>query len=118
MKKKRKPSYFKILDGMNCCYGSDDRNCSECPYDKYNDRDFYGQGTSFCMEKLNADAKKWTESMTMFTTCENCVCWRKNIDENGLIDLPRFHDEWGLCTVWNTIMGHDEFCSRGAMEDL
>ena len=117
MAKKRKPAYLKILEGMNCCYGRDERNCSDCPYDKYNERDFYGQGTSYCMEKLNSDAKKWTESMTMFTNCGECVCWSKNIDENGNWDPIGLKDTQGRCSVWNTVMMEDEFCSRGAMKD-
>ena len=115
-KKHKQPSYLKILQGMNCCYGSNDRNCADCPFDKYNERDFYGQGTSFCMEKLNEEAKKWTESMTMFTQCADCVCWRKDIDEDGL-----YREDWegkfGYCSIWNTSMGFDEFCSRGAGRD-
>ena len=114
---KRKPAYFKIIEGMNACYGSEERDCSKCQYDRYNDRDFYGQGTSYCMEKLNEAAKKWTESMTMFTQCRDCVCWRKNIDEDGNYDQVRFRDEWGLCSVWNTTMAHDEFCSRGGARE-
>ena len=116
MAKKRKPAYVKILEGMNCCYGSDDRNCADCPYDKYNERDFYGQGTSFCMEKLNKDAMKWTESMTMFTNCADCVCWRKDIDEDGLY-RGDWDGKYGYCSIWNTTMGHDEFCSRGAVKE-
>ena len=114
MAKKKKPAWLKIIEGMNCCYGSSERNCADCPYDHYNDRDFYGQGTSLCMEKLNEAAKKWTESMTMFTNCGNCICWRKNIGEDGNWDEVRFKGEWGLCTTWNTVMGEDEYCSRGA----
>lgn len=114
MAKKRKPAYLKILEGMNACYGGE-RDCSRCPYDKYNERDFYDMGTSYCMEKLNEDAKKWVESMSMFTNCENCVCWRKNVDEESNV-----HEEWegkfGLCSIWSTTMGYDEFCSRGAMK--
>lgn len=114
MAKKRKPAYFKILDGMNHCYGTSDRDCSDCPYDRYNERDFYGMGTSYCMVKLNEDAKKWTESMTMFCKCEDCVCWKKNYDEDGQYDQARYEDKYGFCTFWNTVMGFDEFCSRGA----
>ena len=117
MARKRKPAYLKILEGMNCCYGSDERKCSDCPYDRYNERDFYGQGTSYCMEKLNSDAKKWTESMTMFTTCGECVCWSKNINEEGLYDIENLHDDYGYCSIWTTTMHADEFCSRGAMKD-
>ena len=116
MAKRKQPAYLKILQGMNCCYGSDERNCADCPYDRYNERDFYGQGTSFCMEKLNKDARKWTESMTMFTTCGDCVCWRRNIDEDGMLKLE-WEGKYGHCNVWNTTMGNDEFCSRGAMND-
>ena len=115
--KKRKPKYIRILEGMNCCYGgSDERKCSDCPYDKYNDRDFFGQGTSYCMERLNKDAKDWTENMTMFTNCGDCCCWHKDWDEEG-----KYHAEWeekqGCCSVWNTVMHKDEFCSRGAYND-
>jgi hypothetical protein len=117
---KRKPKYLKILEGMNCCYGcsSDDRNCGNCPYDKYNDRDFYGQGTSFCMEKLNEDAKKWTETMTMFCNCRDCCCWHKELDENEnwrFVDDDKVSD--GFCSVWKVMTYHTEYCSRGAMKD-
>ena len=112
---KRKPAYLKILQGMNACYGSEDRDCSNCPYDRYNDRDFYGQGSALCMEKLNEAAKKWTESMSMFTHCGDCCCWSKNIDENGNWDPIALKDSFGRCSVWNTVMGDDEYCSRGAI---
>lgn len=116
MARKRKPAYLKILEGMNCCYGSDERNCSDCPYDKYNERDFYGQGTSYCMEKLNSDAKKWTESMTMFTTCGECVCWHPELDADESWRMREGQTD-GLCSVWKVMMMQDEFCSRGAMKD-
>ena len=36
--RKRKPKYLKILEGMNACYGGTDaRDCSNCPYEKYNE---------------------------------------------------------------------------------
>ena len=117
MAKKRKPAYFKVLDGMNCCYGSEERHCGDCPFDRYNDRDFYGQGTALCMEKLNEAAKKWTESLTMFTTCGECICFHRNQDENG---EWRYTDEDttdGLCSVWQVMMMETEFCSRGAPKD-
>lgn len=116
MKKKKKSAYVKILQGMNCCYGSDDRRCSDCPYDRYNERDFYGMGTSYCMEKLNSDAKKWTESMTMFTTCQDCVCWWKDHDENEALRYD-WEGKWGRCSQWGVVTGHDEYCSRGAVKD-
>ena len=116
MAKKRKPSYLKILEGMSCCYGSSDRNCAECPYDKYNDRDFYGQGTSYCMEKLNADAKKWTESMEMFCFCKDCINWHKDLDEYG---EWRFGEKFtdGYCSNWQTMTLETEYCSRGGMKE-
>ncbi len=116
-KRKRTPAYLKIIQGMNACYGMEDRDCVNCPYDRYNDRDFYGMGTALCMEKLNEAARKWTESMSMFTNCEDCICWKKNIDENGLYDFDRFKDKYGFCTIWNSVFGHDEFCSRGGARD-
>lgn len=113
---KRKPKYVKILEGMNACYGTDDRNCGDCPYDKYNDRDFYGMGTSYCMEKLNQDAKKWAESMTFFANCQDCVCWHKELDENGewrsVVD-----PEDGFCSVWKVMTSKEEYCSRGGMKE-
>ena len=117
MAKKRKPAYFKILDGMNRCYGTSDRDCADCPYDKYNDRDFYGQGTSYCMEKLNEDAKKWTESMGCFTTCKYCVCFHKNLDEKAMwrFDGDKLDD--GYCSTWKTMMMDDDYCSRGGMRE-
>ena len=33
-KKKHKPVYLKIIRGMQCCYGSEDRDCAVCPYDR------------------------------------------------------------------------------------
>lgn len=64
MAKKRAPKYLKILEGMNACYGGlDERDCSRCPYDKYNDTGMFGEGGANCMLKLNEDAKKWAESM-------------------------------------------------------
>ena len=116
MAKKRKPAYLKILQGMNCCYGSDDRNCADCPYDRYNERDFYGQGTSYCMEKLNSDAKKWTETMTMFCNCADCICWHPELDEN---ETWRFDEnpKDGFCSVWKMMMYSDEYCSRGGIKD-
>lgn len=115
---KRKPKYLKILTGMNCCYGTaaDDRNCADCPYDKYNSRDFYGMGTSYCMEKLNEDTKKWTESMSTFTNCRDCCCFHPNLDENEnyrFVEKPKD----GFCSVWRCMMGNDEYCSRGGMKD-
>ena len=118
MAKKRKPAFVKILDGMDCCYGSDERKCSDCPYDRYNERDFYGQGTSFCMEKLNTDARKWTESLSTFTTCGQCIYFSKSRDENGewrFVDDDKTND--GFCSLWKTMMMETEYCSRGGMQD-
>lgn len=116
-KKTKKPKYMMILEGMNCCYGGlSERDCSSCPYEKYNDIDFYGEGSGQCMVKLNKDARQWTENMMMFTSCGNCCCWHKDWDENGV-----YHVDWngkqGNCAVWNTTMHADEFCSRGAARD-
>ena len=117
MKKKRKPAYLKMLKGMECCYYGEERECSECPYDKYNDSDFFARlGTAVCMEKLNKDMKDFTENLINFTTCQNCICWRKNFDENGNYHLE-YNDERGKCSVWNTEMLKDEFCSRGGLKD-
>ena len=116
MAKKRKPAYVKILEGMSCCYGSDDRRCEDCPYDKYNDRGPYGENSSDCMLKLNEAAKKWFQSMECFTYCRDCVCWHKDKDEGGFV-----HSDWngekGACGVWNTIMWKEDFCSRGGRND-
>ena len=116
MAKKRAPKYLKILQGMDCCYGHEDRDCSECPYDKYNEHDYYGMGTGYCMEKLNRDAKKWTESMSMFTNCGDCCCWSKDHDEEGILHYD-WEGKWGRCSVWNTTTSHDEFCSRGGVKE-
>lgn len=119
--RKRKPKYLKILEGMNACYGGTDaRDCSNCPYEKYNDPGIYGEGAADCMLQLNKDAKDWTETMTMFTTCEDCICWHPDRDE---------HNEWrwtdddkeqsdGFCSVWNAMMFRNEYCARGGMKDL
>ena len=116
MAKKKMPKYVLILEGMNCCYGgTEDRDCGSCPYDKYNDTGYYGDSSGDCMLKLNADAKKWAESMEMFTLCRDCVCWHKDRDEH---DLWRFADEKtkdGYCSVWRTMMTEMEFCSRGGI---
>ncbi|MBQ6508052.1 MAG: hypothetical protein IJI07_01140 [Flexilinea sp.] len=114
--KKREPKYLKILQGMNCCYGSDDRNCADCPFDLYNERDFYGQGTSLCMEKLNEAAKKWTETMTMFTNCKDCCMYRDGWESDETLDFAMIGKQ-GWCAQWNTIMCPDEYCSRGAVRD-
>lgn len=114
---KRKPKYIKILEGMNACYGSEERSCTDCPYDHYNERDFYGQGTSYCMVKLNEDAKKWAESMTMFTQCGDCVCFNKNLDEGGNWRFANEKTTDGFCSTWQTMMFETEYCSRGAMKD-
>lgn len=118
MARKKTPKYLKILEGMNACYGGlDEHDCGRCPYDKYNDAGFYGEGGANCMLKLNEDAKKWTESMQCFTNCGDCVCFHKNRDENG---EWRFTDEKtddGYCSVWKTMMMETEFCSRGAMNN-
>ena len=113
---KRKPAYYKILQGMQCCYASEDRRCADCPYDHYNERDFYGMGTAYCMEKLNEAAMKWAQSLEAFSFCGDCVCWRKNRDEDGFV-----HEDWdgekGFCSVWNTMMFKEDYCSRGGRND-
>ena len=113
---KKKPKYLKILEGMNCCYGRDERICSDCPYDKYNDRDFYGQGTSYCMEKLNEAAKKWTESLIMFTNCKDCCMYRDGWTDADTFDYMKVGKE-GWCGQWNCSMLPDEYCSRGAVKE-
>ena len=115
-KRKSKPKYVKILEGMNACYGWDDRRCSECPYDRYNERDFFGAGDGYCMEKLNEDAKKWVETMTMFTNCQDCICYHPEQDEQENwrdVDDPKD----GYCSVWRTMMMAEEYCSRGARKE-
>lgn len=114
---KRKPKYLKILDGMNHCYGYAGRDCSACPYDKYNDRDMYGQGTSYCMERLNADARKWLGSLGTFTTCADCICFRKDRDENNTFRMTDEKTVDGYCSTWSCMMFETEFCSRGAVRD-
>lgn len=109
MAKKRKPAYFNVLEGMNCCYAREERECSDCPYDKYNDRDFYGMGTAYCMEKLNADAKKLADSLIVFCFCKDCICYKAEPD-------PRTWEpsDHGHCSTWNCDVVENEFCARGA----
>ena len=115
--KKRKPKYIKILEGMNCCYGgSDERKCSDCPYDKYNDRDFFGQGTSYCMEKLNKDAMEWAQGMSVFTNCCDC-CMYKDGNTDRYDHDPQKKGKTGWCAQWEMEMLPTEFCSRGAFND-
>ena len=117
MARKITPKYLKILEGMNACYGGlEERDCSRCPYDKYNDPGFYGEGGANCMQKLNSDARKWTESMQMFTNCGDCCMWKDgNTDEYE--NHPEKKGETGWCGIWHTTFGPDEYCSRGAMKD-
>lgn len=119
MAKKRKPAFVRILDGMNCCYGGqDERDCGSCPYDKYNDSGFYGEGGAECMLRLNQDAKKWAESMECFTTCLQCIYFSKSRDENGewrFVDDDKTND--GYCSLWKSMMLETEYCSRGGMRD-
>ena len=117
MAKKKTPKYLKILEGMNCCYGGlDERDCGSCPYDKYNDRGYYGEGGAGCMIKLNADAKKWVESMSMFTNCGNCCMYRDGWTDADTFEYGRVGKD-GWCGQWNTVMCPDEYCSRGAMKE-
>ena len=116
MTKRKEPKYIRILKGMDCCYGGSERNCADCPFDKYNERDFYGQGTSICMEKLNEAAKKWTESMTMFTNCGDCCMYRDGWDDEDTFNFEKV-GKHGWCAQWHTVMCPDEFCSRGAVRD-
>ena len=113
---KRKPKYVKILEGMNACYGYEDRRCEACPYDHYNEKDFYGMGTAYCMEKLNADAMQWAQSLEAFSFCADCVCWKKNRDGDGFL-----HKDWngekGTCGVWNTDTWKNDYCSRGGRSE-
>ena len=110
--KKRKPAYLKIIQGMQCCYGSEDRNCADCPYDRYNDRDFYGLGTAYCMEKLNEAAKKWADSMEMFCYCGDCMCYRPETDPVTWKSANHGH-----CSTWDCDVLETEYCSRGGMRD-
>lgn len=113
MARKRKPAYLKILEGMNACYGGlDERDCSRCPYDKYNDSGYFGEGGAGCMLKLNEDAKKWAESMSMFCNCRDCMCYKAEKDPATWKDADHGH-----CSIWNCDVMETEFCSRGAMHD-
>lgn len=87
---KRKPKYLKTIEGMNACY--------------------VGQDTV-------EDAKKWTESMQCFTNCGDCICFHKNLDENGEWRFTNEKTDDGYCSVWKTMMMETEFCSRGAMNN-
>ena len=102
---------------MECCYYGEERECADCPYDKYNDTDFYARlGSAACMEKLNYDIKKFAGSLSSFTTCETCICWRKNYDEKDQYHFE-YKDERGKCSVWNVETLKEEYCSRGGLED-
>jgi len=115
VKRKRKPAYLKIIEGMQACYYNEERDCSRCPYDKYNDRDFYQISTAYCMEKLNDDARKWAESMQMFTNCCDCCMWKDgNTDE--YIHEAEKEGKSGWCGIWRTTFSPDEYCSRGGMK--
>lgn len=116
MARRKKPAYLKIIEGMQACYYNEERDCSRCPYDKYNEREFYQISTAYCMEKLNEDARKWAESMEFFTNCGDCVCFHKDRDENNQFrsSSEDIHD--GYCSIWNTMMNETEYCSRGGMK--
>ena len=110
---KKTPKYVKILTGMNCCYGGlDARACASCPYDKYNDAGFYGEGGAECMLRLNTDAKKLAESLDMFCFCKDCMCYRPETDPATW--KPADH---GHCSIWNCDVLETEYCSRGGIRE-
>lgn len=113
---KRKIPYGKIITGLDCCFKETGRECSDCPYDDYNDHDdWYGDAPMFCMEKMRKDVRRWTSELAGFCHCMDCAGWHRNWDGNEI------HPEWdgkeGYCSTWETVMGADEFCSRGARSD-
>lgn len=115
---KRKPKYLKILKAMDCCYGgNDERQCGDCPYDRYNDESYYGEGGASCMLKLNEDARKWIETVAFFTTCGDCVCFHRDRDENDEWRDPDEKTTDGYCSIWRCMMFATEYCSRGAVKD-
>ena len=113
---KRKIPYGKVIAGMEHCFGvwsGGSRECYGCPYEEKNDPDdVFGDAPAFCMEALTKDVKRWAQELSGFTHCEDCSCWRRNMDEEG-----NHHLEWdgkeGYCGVWNTVMNGTEFCARG-----
>ena len=118
MAKKRKPAFVKILEGMNCCYGGlDERECGNCPYDKYNDANYFGESGAECMLRLNEDAQKWAGSISGFTTCRYCCCYHKMLDENGEWRFDGDEANDGYCSVWNTMMFDEDYCSRGGLKE-
>ena len=114
MAKRKKPAYLKILEGMNACYGTSDRDCSRCPYDKYNDRDYFGMGTSYCMEKLNEDANSFlgNGSLQNFCFCKECCCYRPEKDPATWQDANHGH-----CATWDCDVIENEYCARGAQKE-
>ena len=118
---KKRINYGKILSGMEHCFGcwtGGERECSGCPYEEKNDQDdMYGDAPSFCMEAMQKDVKRFTEELAGFCHCEDCMCWRKNVDQDGNWDPIGLDGKEGLCTTWNTVMHADEFCARGARND-
>ncbi len=114
---KRKIPYGKIVDGFGHCFGAFGRNCEDCPYEDYKEEDDpFGDAPAWCHDKLLKDLKRWSDELAGFAHCEDCCCWHKNYDEDGI-----YHFEWegkqGQCSTWNTVMYAEEFCSRGARNE-
>ena len=108
MAKRKIPTYVKILTGMMKCYGTDpeDRDCSSCPYDKYNDV-IFGDGY-VCNEKLNKDAKKFFGNMEFFSYCRDCQFFEKEYSD----------DDHGHCRSNDWDVMENEYCSRANRKDL
>lgn len=114
---KRKIPYAKIAAGIKECFKGYERDCSECPYDKYNDHtdaNLYGDAPDFCREHLVKDVKRWADELEYYTHCEDCAFWSKC----GADQL--YHSDWEKerrCTVWEQMTSAEEFCYRGARDD-
>ena len=115
---KHKIPYKKIMAGMKECFKpSFEKECSNCPYDKYNDHsdaNMFGDAPNFCCEYLERDAKRLFDELEYFCHCEDCEMWSKCDDQNN------YHHDWETerrCTLWNEMTGGQEFCSRGCRKD-
>lgn len=113
MAKKRLPSFCRILDGMNCCYGgTDERQCGICPYSDYNDAGMFGEGGADCMLTLNKDAKKMAEGLSSFTFCKHCICYRADKDPQTWKDADHGH-----CSNWDCDVLETEYCAWGGVRE-
>lgn len=114
---KRKIPYAKVTDGLEHCFGAFGRNCDDCPYDDYNDKDdMFGDAPAWCHDKLVKDIRRWSQELAGFTHCEDCCCYHPDLDENENYRYVKDPKD-GFCSVWRVMMFGSEFCSRGARND-